>query len=121
MQLGVIAELAVEVLAPGGDSSIGAECQAVRGAGGEVDRQLAEVEQSSSYPSRRSVDEGRIIATSPSEQRVEGANAVLEHPTLQVITYPYEWTFSMLRDAALLQLDLLSEALPVTTEVLTRS
>ena len=28
-----------------------------------------------------------------------------------MITYPYEWTFSMLKDAALLELDLLEDAL----------
>lgn len=37
--------------------------------------------------------------------------AVLEHDRVPVISYPYEWTFSMLRDAALLQLDLLLAAL----------
>lgn len=31
---------------------------------------------------------------------------VLEHPRVPVITYPYEWTFSQLRDAALRHLDL---------------
>ena len=56
------------------------------------------------------VADGRLI------ESVEGpggadAAAVLRHPRLEVITYPYEWTFSMLRDAALLQLDLLAEAL----------
>lgn len=30
----------------------------------------------------------------------------VEHERLPVISYPYEWTFSMLRDAALLQLDM---------------
>jgi SAM-dependent methyltransferase len=37
--------------------------------------------------------------------------AVLRHERLQFVSYPYEWTFSMLQDAALLQLDLLSAAL----------
>ncbi len=37
--------------------------------------------------------------------------AVLRHDLVPVISYPYEWTFSMLRDAALLQLDLLLAAL----------
>lgn len=37
--------------------------------------------------------------------------AVLKHERVPVISYPYEWTFSMLRDAALLQLDLLLAAL----------
>jgi hypothetical protein len=37
--------------------------------------------------------------------------AALRHDTVPVISYPYEWCFGMLRDAALLQLDLLSAAL----------
>jgi len=35
----------------------------------------------------------------------------LEHDRVPAISYPYEWTFSMLRDAALLQLRLLEAAL----------
>lgn len=35
----------------------------------------------------------------------------LEHDCVPVVTYPYEWTASMLRAAALLQLDLLEDAL----------
>jgi hypothetical protein len=31
---------------------------------------------------------------------------VLEHERLPFVSYPYEWSFEMLRDAALLQLDL---------------
>jgi ribosomal protein L11 methylase PrmA len=66
---------------------------------------------------KREVGAGRIIAT----ERVEGGAAelgiegewaeVLEHPRLDVWTYPYEWSFSMLRDAALLQLELQRDAL----------
>jgi SAM-dependent methyltransferase len=33
--------------------------------------------------------------------------AVLRHERIPFVSYPYEWTFSMLKDAALLQLDLL--------------
>ena len=33
-------------------------------------------------------------------------SAVIEHPRLPLISYPYEWTFSQLRDAALAHLDL---------------
>jgi hypothetical protein len=36
---------------------------------------------------------------------------VLEHERIPFVSYPYEWTFSMLKDAALLQLDLLLAAL----------
>ena len=35
----------------------------------------------------------------------------LEHDTIPAITYPYEWTFGMLRDAAGLQLDLIEAAI----------
>ena len=37
--------------------------------------------------------------------------AALEHERLPFISYPYEWAFGMLKDAALLQLDLLFAAL----------
>jgi SAM-dependent methyltransferase len=37
--------------------------------------------------------------------------AVLRHDPIPFVSYPYEWPFSALRDAALLQLRLLSEAL----------
>jgi len=37
--------------------------------------------------------------------------SVLEHERIPFVSYPYEWTFGMLRDAALLQLDLLLRAL----------
>jgi SAM-dependent methyltransferase len=36
---------------------------------------------------------------------------VLRHARIPFVSYPYEWSWSMLRDAALLQLDLLGEAL----------
>jgi ribosomal protein L11 methylase PrmA len=39
------------------------------------------------------------------------ASYLLEHPRLPFISYPYEWSFSLLRKAALLQVDLLLEAL----------
>ena len=37
--------------------------------------------------------------------------AFLKHQPIPFISYPYEWSFGMLKDAALLQLDLLSAAL----------
>ena len=37
--------------------------------------------------------------------------AVLKHELISFISYPYEWSFGMLKDAALLQLDLLEKAL----------
>ncbi len=37
--------------------------------------------------------------------------AVLEHERVPVVSYPYEWSFGMLKDAALLQLDITRAAL----------
>jgi hypothetical protein len=58
---------------------------------------------------------GRIVGTEPAPavEPIEGNEwaGVLRHDPIPVVSYPYEWTFSMLRDAAMLQLDLLSAAL----------
>jgi SAM-dependent methyltransferase len=58
---------------------------------------------------------GTIVGTEPAvgiDPIGDGEWAgVLRHERIPVVSYPYEWTFSMLRDAALLQLDLLSAAL----------
>jgi ribosomal protein L11 methylase PrmA len=40
-----------------------------------------------------------------------GANFLLEHPRVPFVSYPYEWPFSLHKRAALLQLDLLLDAL----------
>jgi SAM-dependent methyltransferase len=66
----------------------------------------------------RLVAEGKLIETErvdgdadlPDELR-EGAAAVLRHEKIPFVSYPYEWPFGMLRDAALLQLELLEAAL----------
>jgi len=42
--------------------------------------------------------------------------ALLEHERIPFISYPYEWSFEMLKDAALLHLELLGQAL--TTDIL---
>ncbi|HEY8370222.1 MAG TPA: class I SAM-dependent methyltransferase [Thermodesulfobacteriota bacterium] len=64
----------------------------------------------------RAVREGRVVRT----ERMAGAaaglppgdwRAVLRHEAVPFVSYPYEWSFGMLRDAALLHLDLLLEAL----------
>lgn len=39
------------------------------------------------------------------------ASGILEHARIPFVSYPYEWTFGMLKDAALLQLELLRDAL----------
>jgi hypothetical protein len=51
------------------------------------------------------LEDGRV----PAELR--GAAAVLRHEPIPFVSYPYEWPFSMLKDAALLELELLRRAL----------
>jgi hypothetical protein len=63
------------------------------------------------------VADGRLIDTIAVDDRTALPDldpnwvAVLEHQPVPVVSYPYEWCFGMLRDAALLQLDLLLAAL----------
>jgi hypothetical protein len=64
------------------------------------------------------LEDPRIVATelvrdgpTPSVPLVKETAGVLRHERIPFVSYPYEWTFSMLKDAALLQLDLLLAAL----------
>lgn len=58
------------------------------------------------------IREGRIIGTELlPETAPEGWSGVLRHERIPFVSYPYEWPFSMLKDAALLQLDLLQASL----------
>lgn len=65
----------------------------------------------------RFTEQGRLIPTTLVDARTHLPDlevrwaAVLKHERVPMISYPYEWTFSMLRDAALLQLDLTLAAL----------
>ena len=54
---------------------------------------------------RRALEEGRIVGTE------EISPGLLRHERVPFVSYPYEWPFEMLREAALLQLGLLDEAL----------
>ena len=62
-------------------------------------------------------EEGRVVRTEEAEpgalpDLLAGAAAgVLRHERVPFVSYPYEWPFSMLRDAALLQLELNRRAL----------
>jgi len=60
---------------------------------------------------REAVEGGRLVAAVEVADPPPGSPGALEHPLLPFISYPYEWTFSMLKDAAILQLDLLEGAL----------
>ena len=64
------------------------------------------------------LDDGRVVSSERvaevgalKDLLVHEPAAVLRHERIPFVSYPYEWTFSMLKDAALLQLDLLLEAL----------
>jgi hypothetical protein len=64
------------------------------------------------------LDDARIVGTELVQNGaidrsllVHEPAGVLRHERIPFVSYPYEWTFSMLKDAALLQLDLLLEAL----------
>ena len=67
----------------------------------------------------RFTEAGKLVETSllpvsdvPLPEEVKGQwTAFLEHRPIPVISYAYEWSFSMLKDAAVLTLDLLEAAL----------
>jgi hypothetical protein len=55
---------------------------------------------------------GRIVGTrEAADVTVPGAAGVLEHDRIPFVSYPYEWPFGMLKDAALLHLSLMKDAL----------
>src|SRR5579872_7030704 len=72
---------------------------------------------------QQAMEAGKIVRTARIEAPVSDSQsgesspsglpwaAFLEHETIPYVSYPYEWTFGMLQDAALLHLDLLATAL----------
>jgi SAM-dependent methyltransferase len=89
-------------------------------AGDEVYRALSEDGLSDFEALRESglLEDERVVRTELAEDAaalrgllVHEPAAVLRHERIPFVSYPYEWTFSMLKDAALLQLDLLLAAL----------
>ena len=67
----------------------------------------------------RLMEAGKIVKTMSVEAKsIEGTvpaaeqwSGFLGHETIPFISYPYEWSFQMLKDAALLQLELIAAAL----------
>ncbi|MEE9416744.1 MAG: hypothetical protein V3V01_15775 [Acidimicrobiales bacterium] len=60
------------------------------------------------------MSDGKIVATKVADPVPDGipeAAQVLEHELIPFVSYPYEWPFSMLKDAALLHLDVVRLAL----------
>jgi len=68
---------------------------------------------------RALMDKGHVVRTklleagNPHVDNIVGYGwcGVLEHEPVPFVTYPYEWTFSMLKDAALLQLRILEKCI----------
>ncbi len=64
-----------------------------------------------SITGRREVVQSREIPVNDLQDAPEWAALVLEHERIPFVSYPYEWSFDMLRQAALLQLSLLRRGL----------
>jgi hypothetical protein len=89
------------------------EGEVQRGLSTEGLTQFEAVAASSFFPALMA--EGKVVGTEqldPSASFVGGEWAgALRHETIPVITYPFEWTFEMLRDAALLQIEVTRRAM----------
>ncbi|WP_012182442.1 class I SAM-dependent methyltransferase [Salinispora arenicola] len=55
---------------------------------------------------------GKVCDTVETSPAPPGWSAVLRHERIPFVSHPYEWSHAMLRDAALLHLDILRAALP---------
>ncbi len=87
-----------------------------RGLGERAAREWEALRQTGFF--ERFMREGKIVRTErvdPAEalgsSTPPGWSAVLKHEEVPFVSYPYEWCFGMLKDAALLTLDLLLAAL----------
>ena len=64
----------------------------------------------------RLIKQGKVVETSLFDRHapIPGAPwaGYLVHQRVPFVTYPYEWSFNMLKDAALLHLDILEQAIP---------
>lgn len=58
---------------------------------------------------RKLVDRGLLIESQPTALKVDGYEMVVRHQTVPFPSYPEEWCPAMLKDAALAQLELLTE------------
>ena len=63
--------------------------------------------------------EGKLIGTTDASSEAAARTGApgdwpfaLAHETVPIVNYPYEWSFSMLKDAALLHLEILEKAIP---------
>lgn len=88
--------------------------QVLRGLGPQAAEDWRALSASEFFPAL--VAAGKVCMTEPvaAESVPGGANAewaaVLRHERIPFVSYPYEWSFAMLRDAALLHLEILRDA-----------
>ena len=84
----------------------------LRGLGAQAAQDWRALAASDFFP-RRSWPRARSARTERGrpapEARRTGWACVLRHERIPFVSYPYEWSFAMLRDAALLHLDLLPD------------
>jgi hypothetical protein len=92
-----------------------ADGKVLRGLSGRAADDYERLSGTSFFP--RLVGSGQIVRTAahegdaPASPRGAPWTRVLEHERVPVVSYPYEWPFAMLREAASLQLDVLVAAL----------
>jgi SAM-dependent methyltransferase len=92
-----------------------ADGKVLRGLSGRAADDYERLSGTSFFP--RLVGSGQIVRTAvhegdaPPSPRGAPWTRVLEHERVPVVSYPYEWPFAMLREAASLQLDVLIVAL----------
>lgn len=112
---------ALESLSPVPGSFRDPKGHVAKGKGGQIyrfitktgDRDFAAVEGSGLFS--RLIEAGKLIDHQrlpvPETASGTGIQTLLRHPELPMITYPYEWCFQQLQQAALLQLGLYLESL----------
>jgi hypothetical protein len=88
----------------------------LRGLGDQASKDWETLSATAFFP--RLLADGKVVGTKLADPAVledpalrERFTSVLEHERIPFVSYPYEWTFSMLKDAALLHLDVLLAAL----------
>lgn len=82
----------------------------LRGLRGEGVRRFAALESSGLLA--RLIERGLVVGTRRCDNVIlDGYECVLEHDRIPLISYPYEWSFSLAKAAALAHLDLQLEAL----------
>jgi hypothetical protein len=81
----------------------------LRGLGPEAAQEWEALSRTRFFP--RLMAEGRIVHTVEADAGGSDWVTVLEHERIPFVSHPYEWTFEMLRDAAVVHLEVLLAAL----------